>query len=40
MDLGLKGKLALITGTNNPQGIGATTAVAFAREGVDRKSVV
>ena len=34
MDLGLKGKLALITGTNNPQGIGATTAVAFAREGV------
>jgi 3-oxoacyl-[acyl-carrier protein] reductase len=25
--------VALITGTNNPQGIGATTALAFAREG-------
>ncbi|MDR1570546.1 MAG: SDR family oxidoreductase [Oscillospiraceae bacterium] len=34
MDLGLKDKVALITGTNNPQGIGATTALAFAREGV------
>ena len=30
---GLKGKVALITGVNNPQGIGATTAFAFAREG-------
>ena len=26
-------KVALITGANNPQGIGATTAFAFAREG-------
>ncbi|MCL2077993.1 MAG: SDR family oxidoreductase [Oscillospiraceae bacterium] len=34
MDLGLKGKSAIITGTNNPQGIGATMALAFAREGV------
>ena len=32
---GLKGKVALITGTNNPQGIGAATALAFAREGAD-----
>lgn len=30
---GLKGKVAIITGVNNPQGIGATTAFAFAREG-------
>ena len=30
---GLKDKVALITGANNPQGIGATTAFAFAREG-------
>ena len=30
---GLNDKVALITGTNNPQGIGATTAFAFAREG-------
>lgn len=29
----LKDKVALITGANNPQGIGATTAFAFAREG-------
>ena len=29
----LKNKVALITGANNPQGIGATTALAFAREG-------
>ena len=34
MDLGLKNRVALITGVNNPQGIGAATAVAFAREGV------
>ena len=34
MDYGLKDKVALITGTNNPQGIGATTALAFAHEGV------
>ena len=33
LDYGLKGKVALITGMNNPQGIGATTALAFAREG-------
>ncbi len=29
----LTGKVALITGANNPQGIGAATALAFAREG-------
>ena len=33
VDYGLKDKVALITGTNNPQGIGAATALAFAREG-------
>ncbi|MCR4600873.1 MAG: SDR family oxidoreductase [Clostridia bacterium] len=33
IDYGLKGRVALITGVNNPQGIGATTALAFAREG-------
>lgn len=33
IDYGLKGRVALITGSNNPQGIGATTALAFAREG-------
>lgn len=33
IDYGLKGKVALITGANNPWGIGATTALAFAREG-------
>ena len=33
LDYGLKDKVALITGVNNPQGIGATTALAFAREG-------
>ena len=32
-DYGLKGKVALITGTNNPWGIGAATALAFAQEG-------
>ena len=30
---GLKDRVALITGANTPQGIGATTAFAFAREG-------
>lgn len=34
-DYGLKGKTALITGANNPQGIGAATALAFAREGAN-----
>lgn len=33
IDYGLKNKVALITGANNPQGIGATTALTFAREG-------
>ena len=30
---GLQDKVALITGANNPQGIGATTVLTFAREG-------
>ena len=29
IDYGLKNKVVLITGANNPQGIGATTALAF-----------
>lgn len=33
IDYGLNGRVALITGSNNPEGIGATTALAFAREG-------
>lgn len=33
VDYGLKNRVVLITGVNNPQGIGATTALAFAREG-------
>ena len=33
INYGLSGKVAIITGANNPQGIGATTAFAFAREG-------
>ena len=33
VDYGLKDKVAIITGANNPQGIGATTALAFANEG-------
>ena len=32
IDYGLKNKVALITGANNPWGIGAATALAFARE--------
>ena len=32
-DYGLKDKVAIITGANNPQGIGAATALAFAGEG-------
>ena len=35
IDYGLKDKVALITGANNPQGIGATTALTFAREGAN-----
>ena len=34
VNYGLTDRVALITGANNPQGIGATTALAFAREGV------
>lgn len=34
IDYGLSGRVAIITGANNPQGIGATTALALAREGV------
>lgn len=33
IDTGLKDKVVLITGANNPVGIGAATARAFAREG-------
>ena len=33
IDYGLKDRVALITGANNPWGIGATTALCFAREG-------
>ena len=33
IDYGLKDRVALITGANNPWGIGAATALAFAREG-------
>ena len=33
INYGLKNRVALITGANNPQGIGAITALAFAREG-------
>ena len=33
IDYGVKGKVALITGANNPQGIGAATAFAFAQQG-------
>ena len=33
VNYGLKDRVAIITGANNPQGIGATTALAFAREG-------
>ena len=33
INYGLKDKVVLITGANNPQGIGATTAFAFVREG-------
>ena len=33
VDYGLKDKVVIITGTNNPQGIGAATVLAFAHEG-------
>ena len=33
MDYGLQDRVAVVTGANNPQGIGAATALAFAREG-------
>ena len=33
VNYGLDGTVAIITGANNPQGIGAATALAFAREG-------
>ena len=33
IDYGLKDKVVLVSGANNPQGIGAATALAFAREG-------
>ena len=33
IDYGLKDKVAIITGANNPWGIGATTALLFAKEG-------
>ena len=33
IDYGFAGKVAIITGANNPWGIGAATALAFAREG-------
>ena len=33
INYGLENKVAIVTGANNPQGIGATTALAFAREG-------
>ena len=33
VNYGLEDRVVLITGANNPQGIGATTALAFAREG-------
>ena len=34
INYGLENRVAIITGANNPQGIGATTALALAREGV------
>ena len=33
VDYGLKDRVVIITGANNPWGIGATTALTFAREG-------
>ena len=34
IDYGLKNRVAIVTGSNNPWGIGATTALALAKEGV------
>ena len=34
INYGLQNRVAIITGANNPQGIGAATALAFARENV------
>ena len=33
VDYGLKDRVVIVTGANNPQGIGAATALAFARAG-------
>ena len=33
VDYGLNDKVVLVTGTNNPQGIGAAIACAFAEQG-------
>ena len=33
IDYGLNDKVAVVTGANNPWGIGAATALVFAREG-------
>lgn len=33
VEYGLNGRIVLVTGANNPWGIGAATALAFAREG-------
>ena len=33
IDYGLQNRVSLVTGVNNPRGIGAATALAFAREG-------
>lgn len=33
INYGLKDRVVIITGANNPWGIDATTALAFAREG-------
>ena len=35
INYGLNGRVAIVTGANNPQGIGAATALAFAREGAN-----
>ena len=35
INYGLKDRVAIVTGANNPWGIGATSALAFAREGAN-----